>query len=200
MTTPWRKTIRDFQQESARTLLVIAAIAIGITGFAAVLSAYAVLTRELDKGYLATNPASAVLHTDAIDDAMVAAVLSDGNVFRRPFTLNGDFSGGVDNLPHGLGIRQLRQRQRVAVAVRSTGQRGRDLIGREWIHVQRHGGPDGGIVGEQIRHWRLAAAIDAVGQSRVDLIRHRLCQRVEAAHIGWKRVVLDLQQTAKRAG
>ncbi|PYP85780.1 MAG: hypothetical protein DMG65_20030 [Candidatus Angelobacter sp. Gp1-AA117] len=80
MTTPWRKTIRDFQQESARTLLVIAAIAIGITGFAAVLSAYAVLTRELDKGYLATNPASAVLHTDAIDDAMVAAVLSDGNV------------------------------------------------------------------------------------------------------------------------
>ena len=80
MTTPWRKTIRDFQQESARTLLVVAAIAIGITGFAAVLSAYAVLTRELDKGYLATNPASATLHTDAIDNAMVAAVLSDHDV------------------------------------------------------------------------------------------------------------------------
>lgn len=80
MTTPWRKTIRDFQQESARTLLVVAAMAIGITGFAAVLSAYAVLTRELDKGYLATNPASAVLHTEAIDNAMVAAVLSDRDV------------------------------------------------------------------------------------------------------------------------
>ena len=58
MTAPWKKTIRDFWQESTRTALVVLAIAIGITGFAAVLSAYAVLTRELDKGYLATNPAS----------------------------------------------------------------------------------------------------------------------------------------------
>src|SRR5689334_14030044 len=77
MTTPWRKTLRDFQQESARTILVVAAMAIGIAGFAAVLSAYAVLTRELDRGYMATNPASATLHTDSIDDALVAAVLSN---------------------------------------------------------------------------------------------------------------------------
>jgi putative ABC transport system permease protein len=80
MTSPWRKTIRDFQQESTRTVLVIAAISIGMVGFTAVLSTYAVLTREINKGYLASNPASATLQTDAIDDALVSAVLSDHRV------------------------------------------------------------------------------------------------------------------------
>ncbi|MBZ5521080.1 MAG: FtsX-like permease family protein [Acidobacteriia bacterium] len=76
----WRKAIRDFWQESTRTVLVVLAIAIGIAGFAAVLSTYAVLTRELNKGYLATDPASATLHTDAIDDALISAVLTDRDV------------------------------------------------------------------------------------------------------------------------
>ena len=80
MTASCQKAIRDFWQESTRTLLVVLAIAIGISGFAALLSAYAVLTRELDKGYLATNPASAILHTDAVDDALISAVLADRDV------------------------------------------------------------------------------------------------------------------------
>lgn len=85
MTAPWqsplwKKTVRDFWQESTRTALVVLAIAIGITGFAAVLSAYAVLTRELDRGYLATNPASATLHIDAVDDALISAVLAGRDV------------------------------------------------------------------------------------------------------------------------
>src|SRR6267142_773756 len=80
MTGPWRKTVCDFRQESVRTFLVVLAIAIGISGFAAVLSSYAVLTRELDKGYLATNPASATLRMDAIDDALISAVLAGGEV------------------------------------------------------------------------------------------------------------------------
>ena len=74
MTTPWRKAIRDFQQESARTLLVVVAIAVGIAGFTSVLASYAILTRELNRGYLATNPASATLRTDAVDDALLDAV------------------------------------------------------------------------------------------------------------------------------
>jgi putative ABC transport system permease protein len=80
MTAPWQKAIRDFWHESTRTALVVLAIAIGLSSFAAVLSAYAVLTRELNKGYLATNPASATLHTDAIDDALVSSVLANPNV------------------------------------------------------------------------------------------------------------------------
>jgi putative ABC transport system permease protein len=85
MTAPWRKALRDFWQERTRTALVVLAIALGIFGFSTVLSTYAILTRELDLGYLATNPASATLRTDSVDDALVAAVLSGHGVsFAEP--------------------------------------------------------------------------------------------------------------------
>ena len=80
MTTLWRKAIRDFWQERARTILVVLAIALGISAFAAVLSSYAILTRELDQGYLATNPASAVLRVDSIDNDLVKAILQNPEV------------------------------------------------------------------------------------------------------------------------
>ena len=72
--------MRDFWHERARTILVILAIALGIAAFAAVMSSYAILTRELDRGYLDTNPASAVLRVDSIDDELVAAVLQNPEV------------------------------------------------------------------------------------------------------------------------
>ena len=80
MNTLWRKAIRDFWQERARTVLVVLAIALGISAFAAVLSSYAILTRELDRGYLATNPASAVIRIDSIDDELVKAILQNPEV------------------------------------------------------------------------------------------------------------------------
>lgn len=75
MTSIHQKALRDFWQERTRTALVIFAIALGTSAFSAVLSSYAILTRELDRGYLAINPASAVLRTDRIDDELVTAVL-----------------------------------------------------------------------------------------------------------------------------
>ena len=80
MTTPWRKAVRDFWHERARTVLVVLAIALGISAFAAVMSSYTILTRELDLGYLATNPASAVLRLDSIDDETVKAILQNPEV------------------------------------------------------------------------------------------------------------------------
>lgn len=80
MTTLWRKAFRDFWTERARTALVVLAIALGISAFASVLSSYAILTRELDRGYLATNPASAVLRVDSVDDELVAAILQNPEV------------------------------------------------------------------------------------------------------------------------
>jgi putative ABC transport system permease protein len=80
MTTPWHKAIRDFWHERARTILVVLAIALGISAFAAVMSSYAILTRELDRGYLDTNPASAILRVDSIDDRLVAAILKNPDV------------------------------------------------------------------------------------------------------------------------
>lgn len=80
MTTPWRKAFRDFWTERGRTALVVLAIALGISAFASVLSSYAILTRELDHGYLATNPASAVLRVDRIDDELVRSILQNPEV------------------------------------------------------------------------------------------------------------------------
>src|ERR1044071_9415374 len=80
MNTVWRKAFRDFWQERSRTILVVVAIALGISAFAAVLSSYAILTRELDQGYLATNPASAVMRLDSVDDATVKAILQNPEV------------------------------------------------------------------------------------------------------------------------
>src|SRR5215211_6004682 len=80
MNTLWRKAIRDFWHERARTALVVLAIALGISAFAAVLSSYAILTRELDRGYLATNPASAVIRVDSIEDDLVKAILQNPEV------------------------------------------------------------------------------------------------------------------------
>jgi putative ABC transport system permease protein len=80
MNTLWRKATRDFWHERARTALVVLAIALGIAAFATVLSSYAILTRELDRGYLATNPASAVFRVDAIDDELVKAILQNPEV------------------------------------------------------------------------------------------------------------------------
>ena len=96
MNTLWRKAFRDFWQERGRTVLVVLAIALGISAFAAVLSSYAILTRELDQGYLATNPASAVLRVDSADDDLVKAILQNPEVSdaepRR--TLSGQIKAG----------------------------------------------------------------------------------------------------------
>jgi putative ABC transport system permease protein len=75
MTTAYqRKILRDLWRERTRTTLVVLAIALGIAAFSGVLSAYAILTRELNRGYLATNPASATLFLDRVDDELLRAL------------------------------------------------------------------------------------------------------------------------------
>src|ERR1044072_5659637 len=80
MSAYWQKVIRDFWQERTRTVLVVLAISIGISAFSTVLSTYSILTRELDEGYLATNPSSAILRTDAIDDELIRAIKSNHEI------------------------------------------------------------------------------------------------------------------------
>lgn len=80
MTAYWQKVIRDFWQERMRTILVVLAIAIGISAFSTVLSSYAILTRELDQGYLAINPASFTLATDAVDEALIEKIKSNREI------------------------------------------------------------------------------------------------------------------------
>jgi len=80
VTATWRKVIADVWRARTRAVLVVLAIAIGLAGFFAVLSTYTILRRELNLGYLATNPASAVVHTDAIDETLLASVVARDDV------------------------------------------------------------------------------------------------------------------------
>ncbi|HEX3051089.1 MAG TPA: FtsX-like permease family protein [Aggregatilineaceae bacterium] len=68
------KTLRDLWANKARTVLVILAIAIGIFGVGSILTAYSILTREIDRNYMETNPASAVLTVTNLDETLVERV------------------------------------------------------------------------------------------------------------------------------
>ncbi len=80
MTAAQRKVTSDVWQERGRTLIVVLAVALGIAGFTEVLSVNAFWTRELNKGFLSTNPPLATLRTDGVDDSVIGAVLATGAV------------------------------------------------------------------------------------------------------------------------
>ncbi|MFO0580582.1 MAG: FtsX-like permease family protein [Polyangia bacterium] len=74
MRTLFHKALRDLRGERVRSLSIVLALALGIAGFFAVLSAYAILTRALRDGYLATHPASATLRVARLGDDDVRSV------------------------------------------------------------------------------------------------------------------------------
>ncbi len=80
MAPSWSKVFRDFWRERARTSLVAFTIAIGIAAFSSVLASYAILTRELNLGWMETNPASATIRTDRVDDALVAEIAAQPGI------------------------------------------------------------------------------------------------------------------------
>jgi putative ABC transport system permease protein len=144
VTTPWHKVARDVWRERTRGTLVVLAIAVGLAGFFAVLSTYAILRRELNRGYLATNPASAVLLTDAIDDTLLASVVARADVedadARRVVT--GRLRVAAGEWRHFLffGVRDF-ERLRIGVVTPDGGEwppaRGGLLIERDAFQVAR---------------------------------------------------------------
>ncbi|MCA9973118.1 MAG: ABC transporter permease, partial [Anaerolineales bacterium] len=74
MNTRWRKVLLDLWTHKARTLLVVAAIAVGVFAVGLVAGAQTILLRELDRGYQALNAASATLYTQPFDDKLAARI------------------------------------------------------------------------------------------------------------------------------
>src|SRR5215470_453813 len=74
MQIQWRKALGDLRRNRSRSFLVVLAIVIGLSGFGSLLSTYSILTRELNAGYLATNPASATLVVDRVDDQLLNSI------------------------------------------------------------------------------------------------------------------------------
>lgn len=72
--TRWRKVLLDLRSNKARTILVIAAIAVGVFAVGLVAVAQHILLGELTRDYLSSNPASATIHTMPLDDAFIESV------------------------------------------------------------------------------------------------------------------------------
>lgn len=70
----WRKVAGDLQATRGRIAMIALAIAVGIFGVGTILSAYGILTREIKRNYLGTNPAAAQLEVDGLDNTLVEAV------------------------------------------------------------------------------------------------------------------------------
>jgi len=70
----WRKVLGDLWSNKTRTLLVVLAIAIGVFAIGMVSGGRAILMRDLNGDWNATNPASASIAANDIDDALVQTI------------------------------------------------------------------------------------------------------------------------------
>ena len=70
----WKKMLRDLQAARGRMAMMVIAMAVSIFGVGMILSAYTILSREISRNYLGTNPASAFIELDRVDAALVEAV------------------------------------------------------------------------------------------------------------------------------
>jgi putative ABC transport system permease protein len=74
VTTRWKKLSGDIALNQGRLFMMLTAVAVGVFAVAAIATAYAVLSREIDKNYLSANPPEALLEVEHLDDAAVAGV------------------------------------------------------------------------------------------------------------------------------
>jgi putative ABC transport system permease protein len=70
----WRKVLRELSTSRMRTLLVVLSIAVGVFAFGLITASRIAVTRELRSSFLATNPASATLHTELFDEELIDSV------------------------------------------------------------------------------------------------------------------------------
>ncbi len=70
----WTKMMRDVEFAKGRVAMMVLAIALGVLVVTTILSAYASLTREVSRNYLATLPAAASLEMESIDADLLAQV------------------------------------------------------------------------------------------------------------------------------
>ena len=70
----WNKILRDLWLNKTRSGLVVLAITLGVFSVGSILGGYAILIRELNDNFLATNPASATLWVEGLDEELVAEI------------------------------------------------------------------------------------------------------------------------------
>jgi putative ABC transport system permease protein len=76
----WRKLIGDLAATRGRIALMLAALAIGMFALTTISGAYAILSREIARNYLDTNPASALIDVGAVTPEILAAIEADPDI------------------------------------------------------------------------------------------------------------------------
>lgn len=69
----WIKLLRDVKAESGRALLVLAAVGFALFAVITMLAAYGIVTREVTRNYVSTNPASATIDVAEVTPQMLEA-------------------------------------------------------------------------------------------------------------------------------
>jgi putative ABC transport system permease protein len=69
----WIKLLRDVKAESGRALLMLAAVGFALFAVATMLAAYGIVTREVTRNYMSTNPASATIDVAEVTPDLLEA-------------------------------------------------------------------------------------------------------------------------------
>jgi len=72
MAPRWKKMFRDFAGDRTRAFLMLVATVVGVFGVTAILSTYSILEREVTRNYMDTNPASATIEVEAVNEAILS--------------------------------------------------------------------------------------------------------------------------------
>lgn len=76
----WRKLRGDIEQAKGRLLMMVIAIAVGVFAAASISTAYTILTREIVRNFLSSNPAVALLDVDLIDQTVLGGVRAQAGI------------------------------------------------------------------------------------------------------------------------
>jgi putative ABC transport system permease protein len=70
----WSKVLSDLWDSKSRTLLVVASIAVGVFAMGMIVSAYAIISEDIDVSFAAIHPANIEIWTDAFQEDFVRII------------------------------------------------------------------------------------------------------------------------------
>jgi putative ABC transport system permease protein len=94
----WRKLRGDIEQAKGRLLMMVIAIAVGVFAAASISTAYAILTREIVRNFLSSNPAVALLDVDIIDQTVLGGVRAQAGITGAEAA--GELTGRIEVRPN----------------------------------------------------------------------------------------------------
>jgi putative ABC transport system permease protein len=88
----------DIKQSRGRLSMMVIAISVGVFAVASISTAYAILTPEIARNYLSTNPPAALIDVQGIDEPLLAAVRSQAGITEAE--AGGLMTGRIKVRPH----------------------------------------------------------------------------------------------------